>query len=97
MAKKVKKLRAPSPLETLRQEIRDVRQEWSASKAALDVKFATIVQIADMFTTLRDVLNTASAALAAAGSYTKREIEAMSAEEYRTKVLVPLNMGRRRV
>jgi len=59
------------------------------------VKFASITQVADLFTTLRKVLNNASAELAGAASYTQEEISRMSADEYREKVLVPLNMGRR--
>jgi hypothetical protein len=58
-------------------------------------KFAAITQVSDLFVTLRKVLNQASAELAGAASYTQQEIAAMSSEEYRAKVLVPLNMGRR--
>jgi uncharacterized protein YoxC len=61
----------------------------------LEVRSASVVQISDLFTTLRRVLNNASKELAGAASYTQQEIEKMSADEYRDKVLVPLNMGRR--
>ena len=61
----------------------------------LEVRSASVVQISDLFTTLRRVLNNASKELAGAASYTQSEISRMSADEYRDKVLVPLNMGRR--
>jgi hypothetical protein len=59
------------------------------------VKFSAITQVSELFTTLRRILNNASAELAGAVSYTQEEISRMSADEYREKVLVPLNMGRR--
>jgi hypothetical protein len=61
----------------------------------VEVKFAAITQVSDLFTTLRKVLQQASTELAGAASYTQQEISRMSADEYRDKVLVPLNMGRR--
>ena len=61
----------------------------------LNVRAASVVQVSDLFTTLRRVLNNASKELAGAASYTQSEISRMSADEYRDKVLVPLNMGRR--
>jgi len=60
-----------------------------------EVRSAAITQVSDLFTTMRRVLNSASAELAGAASYTQQEISRMSADEYREKVLVPLNMGRR--
>jgi chromosome segregation ATPase len=60
-----------------------------------EVRSAAITQVSDLFTTLRRVLNNASAELAGAASYTQQEISRISADEYREKVLVPLNMGRR--
>ena len=61
----------------------------------LKVRSAATTQVSDLFTTLRRVLNNASKELAGAASYTRQEISRMSADEYRDKVLVPLNMGRR--
>jgi uncharacterized protein YoxC len=61
----------------------------------LKVGSAVTAQVSDLFTTLRRVLNNASKELAGAASYTQQEISRMSADEYRDKVLVPLNMGRR--
>ena len=61
----------------------------------MEVRSAATTQVSDLFTTLRRVLNNASKELAGAASYTQAEISRMSADEYRDKVLVPLNMGRR--
>ena len=61
----------------------------------MEVRSAATTQVSDLFTTLRRVLNNASKELAGAASYTRQEISRMSADEYRDKVLVPLNMGRR--
>jgi hypothetical protein len=84
------------------QEIFDLRTAKQLLEARMDrfqqeleVKFAAIQQVSDLFITLRRVLNNASAELAGAASYTQQEISRMSAEDYREKVLVPLNMGRR--
>lgn len=82
-------------LNHLRNATDRLKTENDAMKITMASKFEVVTQVADMFTVLRDVFNTASSALAAAGSYTKREIEAMSAEEYRKKILLPLNMGQR--
>lgn len=71
------------------------RKKIESLEGDMQVRFATISQVSDLFTTLRRVLNNASAELAGATSYTQQEIAAMSADEYRDKVLVPLNMGRR--
>lgn len=66
-----------------------------AVEGASEVQSATLTQVSDLFVTLRKVLGNASAELAGAASYTQQEISRMSADEYREKVLVPLNMGRR--
>jgi hypothetical protein len=71
------------------------RNKIAALEGDLQARFAAITQVSELFTTLRRVLNNASAELAGAASYTQEEIARMSADEYREKVLVPLNMGRR--
>jgi hypothetical protein len=107
MAKKSKavarqKLYGKATLETLVTRLDDqdryiqtLRDKMAALESEARAKFAAITQVSDLFTTLRRVLNHASAELAGAASYTQEEISRMSADEYREKVLVPLNMGRR--
>ena len=75
--------------------VEDLNRWHESIKDDLKVTSASVVQISDLFTTLRRVLNNASKELAGAASYTQSEISRMSADEYRDKVLVPLNMGRR--
>jgi hypothetical protein len=75
--------------------IGQIQSKITALEGEVEVKFAAIAQVSNLFVTLRRVLNNASAELAGAASYTQEEIARMSADEYREKVLVPLNMGRR--
>ena len=79
----------------LRKAVNVLEEGRDRTNEEIAVKFATITQVADLFTILRRVLNSASAELAGAASYTQQEIARMSADEYREKVLVPLNIGRR--
>jgi predicted nucleic acid-binding Zn-ribbon protein len=72
-----------------------LHNKMTALEGEAEVRSAAITQVSDLFTTLRRVLNNASAELAGAASYTQQEISRMSADEYCEKVLVPLNMGRR--
>jgi hypothetical protein len=89
-------------LRTLSIRINDLErrntQLWNkleALEGKISVEFGALTQVSDLFVTLRKVLSSASAELAGAASFTQQEISRMSSEEYREKVLVPLNMGRR--
>lgn len=90
-----KRLRSEIRIDDLERRDTQLFNKLTALEGDVAVKFATLTQVADLFTTLRRVLNTASAELAGAASFTQQEISRMSSEEYREKVLVPLNMGRR--
>ena len=102
MAKKKAPVLKIAQIDRLVTDIHHLRIAKQALEVRMDrleqetrAKFAALTQVADLFTTLRRVLNMASAELAGAASYTQKEIADMSADDYREKVLVPLNMGRR--
>lgn len=89
--KKLKKPIFADELELVREELRSTKKHQDEVNKRLESLQRKSI---DALTMLRCILLDAAHSVT---FYTPNEIEAMSSEEYRTKVLVPLGMGRRRV